>query len=425
MHYHVERTPRLRQRILIGCLSLLMALACLAARPAMAQQPNLPPGVNYFRSQHFVLYTDLSAEESKDLLERVEYMLGLISFYWQRAPVGVIDMYVAKNVDVFPAGFLPNEECRANIAAGAGITTGTSLGAPRPGLYKATVYAHAENGMPQHEAVHAYCFQTFGEAGPVWYSEGMADMGLYWKKNQKEVQIFPWVAEYLQSSDPKSLNGIVNNQEATGDSWQNYAWRWALCHLLEMNPNYNARFRPFGQSILLKKEVTFEQVYGDMANEVSFEYLFFLEHLGNGYRVDLTAWDWKKRFVPLVSGRSLTARVMAMRGWQPTGAMVNTGGEYEYTVTGTWSVGTNEAPAEPQGASGFAATKAAPSTSELGNVQLVVMSDDYQLSEPIDLEKGGTFTVPADGNLYVRINDDWCRLSDNTGTATLKITAAK
>ena len=36
----------------------------------------------------------------------------------------------------------------------------------------------------------------------------------------------------------------------TGDCWQNYAWRWALCHLLVNNPNYSATFRKVGLKML-------------------------------------------------------------------------------------------------------------------------------------------------------------------------------
>ena len=61
---------------------------------------------------------------------------------------------------------------------------------------------------------------------------------------------------------------FINGNERTGDSWQNYAWRWALCHLLETNPNYTKKFRPLGLGMLMKQPVSFEQTYGDVADQI-------------------------------------------------------------------------------------------------------------------------------------------------------------
>src|SRR5437762_1494004 len=78
---------------------------------------------------------------------------------------------------------------------------------------KSLVFAVADRGTPQHESVHAYCGQTFGTTGPLWYSEGMAEMGNYWREGDRSVNIHPGVLEYLRNSPPKSLNDIVNANE--------------------------------------------------------------------------------------------------------------------------------------------------------------------------------------------------------------------
>ena len=164
-----------------------------------------------------------------------------------------------QDLDNWPQGILPDEGVQ-HILAGAGITISeiaTING--KPIAAKAMVYAVADRGTPQHEAVHAYCFQTFGTTGPLWYSEGMAEMGNYWRVNDSSVEIEQGVLEYLQKSEPKSLNEIVNEVSVTGDSWQNYSWRWALCHLLANNPNYAPRFRPLGLAMLTGKSASFEQ----------------------------------------------------------------------------------------------------------------------------------------------------------------------
>ena len=89
------------------------------------------------------------------------------------------------------------------------------------------------------------------------------------------------------SIPPKSLAEALSPHQASGDSWQNYASRWALCHFLAHAPNYSPQFLSLGRGLLTGQDVSFEQTYGAMARELSFEYLFFLEHLAPGYCVDL------------------------------------------------------------------------------------------------------------------------------------------
>jgi hypothetical protein len=395
-------------------VSVMVALAALAVSTATAVAQTAAPaaggGIQDYRSQHFLVHSDLSPTEAKDLLERLEYMLGIISTYWAKPPQGILECYVAKDIKNWPAGSIPDDFGRAKITEGAGVTVTMTLGNEA----KSTVYAVADRGTPQHEAVHAYCGQNFGTTGPTWYSEGMAEMGQYWRKGDTSVNVHPGVVDYIHKSEPKSLNAIVNGNETTGDSWQNYAWRWALCHLLATNPNYAANFRPLGLGLLHKQPVSFEQTYGAMADEISFEYKFFLQHVSNGYRADLCWWDWKRKSTAMPAGSARTVKVAANRGWQPTGVLVKADQKYELATTGTWK--TDKTATKGVSADG----------NETGVGRLVgVLFNDYTLTEPFDLGAKLTFTPPIEGQLHVRCQDDWSSIGDNIGTIDLKIATPK
>ncbi len=121
-------------------------------------------------------------------------------------------------------------------------------------------------------------------------------MGNYWKEGDASVNCGQYVVQYIHSSPPKTLNEIVNSKEVTGDSWQNYAWRWALCHLLVNNPNYRDRFRPLGLAMLTGQRASFNSAYGSMAEEISFEYLVLPSSTStSAYRADLVFWNWKTK----------------------------------------------------------------------------------------------------------------------------------
>ena len=394
---------------LLGVLGVGLVGSAAAQRPKglPTDQPASSGPVDY-RSRHFFLHTDLTAKEAQDLLGKLETMLALISKYWGRPPSGTIECYVVEDLSRWSPGVIPPVGL-AKIRGEAGVCVTETLSRGKRFFAKSTVYAAAKLGVAQHEAVHAYCGQTFGNTGPTWYAEGMAEMGKYWRAGEKAVRAYPYVIRYLKESPPKPLLELVASEQHSGD-WQDYAWRWALCHLLANNPNYAPRFRPLGLGLLLGQDVSFEQVYGPMARELSFEYLFFLRHLEQGYRVDLCAWDWKKKFRPLrTPSRSVGTRVIAARGWQPSGLTVLPAVQYECTATGTWKTAEDTPAVSADGA-------------EDGSGQLVGMvMKDYELGEAFSLGVSTSFRPDSGGDLYLRCRDQWNELTDNSGQVSVKL----
>lgn len=361
-----------------------------------------------YTSKNFLIHTDLPPAEAQDLLKKLEVMLALIAEYWGRPPSGIIECYVVKDLSNWQNVPL-DANGLASIEGGAGVTISRTMTRGDAFVAKSVVYAVADRGTPQHEAVHAYCVQAFGRTGPVWYSEGMAEMGQYWRQGDKSVNAHDVVIDYLRKAEPKSLNEIVNGVERTGDSWENYAWRWALCHLLANNPNYASRFRPLGLGILTKSDMTFESTYGTMAKEISFEYLHFLKHVEKGYRVDLCHWDWKAKFKPNRNGVPVSPKVDAAHGWQPSKLTLVKDDEYEYSCTGTWATDKAGNLVDAGGGTGGA-----------GKLVGVIMRD-YELGQPFDLGAYGSFTAAADGDLYLRCQDQWNEIADNKGKLSVRL----
>lgn len=425
----MQQDNRRRLRLISCCLLTLLLVKAVAAQDSgrknkspksATENSGLSAGIREYTSRNFVLRTDLTAEESKELLERLETMILQVGRYWGKANSQIIEMYVVKNLAVWPEGFFPAEAYQS-LAAGGGLTISRTqvavdrLSGKKTAVLnaKSFVYATADRGTPLHEAVHAYCAQSFGTNGPTWFSEGIAELGNYWRDKDVSVQIHPGVMDYLQSAEPVPLAEIVDPRQVTGDGWQNYAWRWALCHMLAFNPNYAARFRPLGLDILSDGRATFASVYGSMAPEISFEYLQFLEHLDQGYRVDLCSWDWKTKAVGVRGKSTVQSKIDAGRGWQATRLLAKADQSFSYTADGEWQLGKEGEKLTADGNSD-------------GRGKLIgVIFDDYQLSEPFELGREGRWTAPQDGALFVRCQDEWNSLADNDGVVTLKIKLAE
>lgn len=366
----------------------------------LSNDPGQPREV---RSQHFLLRTDVSEREAQILLAKLETMFELVSSYFRAKPNSLIQCVVVKDIRKWDVRQFPRAGL-AKILEPAGVTISQSSG----GITSATVYSCDNHGVVQHEAVHAFCYLTFGATGPVWYSEGMAEMGHYWKPGNLEVQIDPVVIDFLTNATPKRLAEIVKPGQVTGDSWKAYAWRWALCHLLASNPNYSKRFKELGVKLMTKQPDSFENAFGKHRDQISFEYDQFVKNFGNGYRVDLCAWDWRARAKPLTPGNRIKHTIKAKAGWQATKLKAEKGKKYDLIAEGEWQTG----PDLPVDANGDAAGR--------GKLIGVILSD-FQLSDPFELGQKGSFVAPANGQLFVRCRDDWTQLSDNDGMIKLHL----
>ena len=359
------------------------------------------------RSPHFAFLTDISDREWAVIRDKLERMVGLLERFFGRKSSGVVEGFIVRDLSVWPRGLLKEPMGIEKIRRREGVCFNTSLGPNR----RAELYSCADHGVIQHECVHGFCHVTFGSTGPTWLSEGVAELGNHWRDGDTAVQIDPLVMGYLQNTSPKrSLADIAGPGRQPAGTWQDYAWRWALCHLLAYNPNYADRFRPLAVALMEGRPgVSFESVYGPVAREVSFEYDQFLATVGNGYRADLVAWPWKARARPLASGSDETTRVKAAAGWQAAGVEVEAGATYAIEAAGTWRTAKAGSPCDADG--------------DAGHGRLVgTVFRDYTLSPPIPLGATAEFMAPCDGQLFLRCDDDWTQLADNDGQIEVTIT---
>ena len=368
----------------------------------LSDRPTKPRRV---RNEHFIVHTDLSDRSAKILLSKLGLTYTRLFRYYGKQPKEPIECFVVSDLTQWADNDEIPKHAIAKIAEGAGVTTLT-----RAGKYpKSIVYSCEDHGIVQHEAVHAFCNMTFGDSGPIWYAEGMAEMGLYWRPEELDVQIEPIVIDFLTRSKQKKLEDIIKPNQRTGDSWEAYAWRWALCHLLASNKNYARKFKRLGIDMMSDENISFESRFGNVQKKIGFEYEQFIRNFDNGYRVDLCTWDWSVKPLAMTNESKIKVEVLAKSGWQSTPIKIKKGVTYEF-VDGEktkWKIGNSGEALSADGDS-------------LGNGKLVaVIYKDYKLSKPIELGKRGSFRAPESGQLFLRCRDKWTALDDNEGSITV------
>ena len=391
-----------------------------------AHLPNDPLPPREETSKHFILRTDLSQRRTAILLDKLETMVELINQYYGRKLRQPIQCIVISNMNGWDTSrllnnpvitSLPNvdpqellDRALRKVRNGEGITIYGRMARNQA----AVVFSAADDSDVQHEAVHGYCSLVFGSTGPLWYAEGMAEVGQFWEKDNLALKAHPAIMGYLRDANPESMRTIINAERIDGDAWKAYAWRWVLCHMLVHNPNYSRQIRRLGMQLMSGDQASFENTFGSVANEISFEYLQFLEHLNPGLRADLIAWEWEQSPRVLSAGHSTSLRVDSKRGWQSSGVLVEPGVTYELTAEGTWQTG----PTEPEtGADG---------QPDSGTGKLVgILMQDYQLSEEFELGANMQWTAPGAGVLYLRCRESLERIADNQGQMDVRVKRLK
>jgi len=362
------------------------------------------------RSAHFAFVTDVSDREWAVISFKLERMVSALEKFLGRRMAGVVEGFVAADLSKFSDGLIDDAYGVEKIRRGEGVCVNSRLGPQR----QARLYSCADHGVIQHECVHGICHLAFGSTGPTWLAEGLAELGNYWREGDPTIELPAPVVGYLQNAAPrrKLLEIAVPGRTESG-TWEDYAWRWALCHLLANNPNYSNRFVPLAIALMEEREgVSFESVYGPVAREISFEYDQFLATLGNGYRSDLTAWPWQAKFQRLGDAAEATVQIKARAGWQPARVLVESGDRFEIVADGTWKIA---AAGQPLDADGEAD----------GSGRLVAaVFNEYALTPEIPLGSEAKLEPPTAGQLFLRCTDAWTELGDNDGEITVTIRRA-
>lgn len=388
-------------------------LVSLAARREMnfAHLSDEPMPPRLVRSEHFALQTDLSERRAQILASQLELLLAALANYYHSPPPREIRMVVVDDLANWDTTEFP-PEALASIRRGGGITL-AEIGAT---TRQATAYTAAKTSIVQHEAVHAFFFLVFGSVQPYWYAEGMAEVGQYWSEGNRAVSLPPVVADYLARSEPPTLAELLGDRPLGNERWQDFAWRWSLCHFLTNHPSYADEFQRVGSQLVGETAaVGLEDVFGAAAPRIAFEYSQFVDALANGYRVDLCAWPWNVNARPLADGRSVNVDVQSGRGWQATGVALREGQVLSLSTSGEWSLGPSE---PPTGANG----------DRSGRGRLIGMLFDetsLSVSEPFDIGDARELVAPSSGHLLVRCADAFHQLADNAGTITLSISLTR
>jgi hypothetical protein len=293
-----------------------------------------------------------------------------------------------------------------------------------------------------HEATH--CFMTIVPTvnAPVWYLEGMAELfGTHVIDEQGKVtfRVMPHnkadfrglgritlLRTEVATERALSISEVTNLRPERYLKNEAYAWSWALCKFFDSHPRYDKRFRELGNALHgTPLTPAFREAYSkDLAGLMS-EWSLFAHNLQDGYDNEHAAITFRPGTPLSVSEPRTNIEIKAARGWQSSGVRVQKGHAYEISAAGQFTLADKPKPwVSDAGGVSIRYFNGRPLGMLLATVRADVMPDGSGAKSMLDVQTVGResrFTAPVNGTLYLRLNDSWSELADNTASVRVTV----
>jgi hypothetical protein len=402
-------------------------------------------GIARYESRRLLLYSDIAPEIARELPPLMDEAYEALESYFGPMPPArdgseyQMTGYIMGEKDRFlAAGMLPERALESLVH---GIHRGAEFW-----MYEQE-YDYYRRHLMIHEGTHCFMMVLPGKRPPVWYLEGMAEYFGTHRLNDDgtaEFGVMPddpaefvgfgrveMIRTAIDEGRVLTVAGVteLSDNEFVVSRTEPYAWSWAFCKFLDAHPRYQDRFRALGAHLVGEEFYRLQQnSFAPDLPVLAVEWELFARNLGYGYDIPRSAIEFR-RGEPLPPGASVTAQVRADQGWQSSGVWLEAGRRYAVSAEGEVVLAAEPKPwlSEPQGIS-IRYSQGKP----IGRLVAAIQSE--QPPEPdgtgalwhvLDIGPGAELMPEVTGTLYLRVNDLWGEVADNTGEYRATIGAAE
>lgn len=398
-------------------------------------------GIKRYASKHLELYTDIRPELAEGLPKLADQLYEALENYFGPLPpdkegrVFQMTGYIMADPRVFrETGLLPDDLPGFNHGRHRGYEF----------WMNSQEYDYYLRHLMLHEATHCYMTITREQRllPPVWYMEGMAELfgtHLVAKDGTATFRVMPHDKETfaglgrisliqtaVKEGRFKSLDQVF---ELTANDYSDneaYAWSWALCKFLDTHPRYQAAFKQLGDAPTRRHFTrAFSEAYQESLDEMRTEWALFAHHVDEGYEIEPAAITFQPGKPLMETAPETVITLKADRGWQSTGVLIEQGKKYALAASGQFTLAQVPKPwtSEADGIS-FRYFGGQPLGKLLGAIHTDSPSSiaaAQSLRQVFPVGSHHTYIATQAGTLYLRLNDSWSRLSDNTGNVSVRI----
>jgi hypothetical protein len=391
--------------------------------PSHSQETLAKFGYRRYESKHLVLFTDIEPETAQRLVTLTDQEYDAWIEYFGPLPAA------RDGSDFRMTGYLMRD-MGALVELGLVPREYLSM---RTGGHKQTQFwmldqetDYYRRHLLFHEATH--CFMTImpDTILPKWYLEGMAELlgthritpndGIEFRVLPEDKEQYAgWgriktIQEEVSAGRFKTIAKIREIQRIDPiNEVRDYAWSWAFCYFLDAHPHYQQRFRSLRDHWRSGAFLTeFDRLFADDLSQLNTEWMLFVTSIMEGFDLPRAAIE----FAP--NGSQSMVKISAEKGWQSTGWQITQGETYHLTAKGEVTLATDPKPwvSQPNGIT-LEYFEGKPIGRLMG---IVVNLSVDQTPEIINLGQDFSWTANASGTLFLRINDAWNSLANNSGS---------
>lgn len=405
-------------------------------------------GIQRYDSKFLILYTDIEPEKARELVGLVDQVYPAWEAFFGKLPP-------ARDKSPFQiTGFLMRDPTRFQNANLLRVKSGAILHGKSEGYEfwmndQSSDYYRAH--LLLHEATHCFtmCYDAEPKSRPHWFLEGIAEyFGTHEATESGSSSPSTLQFGVIASSEEKSLGfGRIEMIHAECEAGRSlsaeevqqlgidvfaesrttpYAWSWAFCTFLALHPLTADEFQKVcQQSDPARFQRVFKALWKKHQSAIEADWELFRNSLCYGY--DLRRGATKRTAVtPLRNMESRAVIVPAAGGWQSTGIQVTSGQTLLFKGQGRVTLAETTKPwiSEPNGIS-IRYAEGKPMGRLLAAVERTTPAGTgpHRYWEFHEVGAEGEWKVPESGVLYLRVNDRWNELSDNSGEYQVTVTS--
>lgn len=286
-----------------------------------------------------------------------------------------------------------------------------------------------------HEGTH--CFTTAVDRDltrSVWFFEGIAEYFATHRVPREGPPVFcVWpdqrtsfpllgriklLEEHRTRAETLSMLQVARQSPDGYDRPDAYAWAWALVYFLAECPENRDSFRQIVQGVVRgESHATLDQLLSDERRQRLWRW--YVADLCHGYDLGRSLPSVKNLELRQELGQDVS--VVADRGWQSTGVLLQAGQAYRISARGQVELASQPRPwiSEPTGVS-IRYHAGLPLGRLIGRFWPIDSGSKSEL-ETISIGEEQIYIPTEDGMLFLRVNDFWSELSDNSGEYTVTV----
>ncbi len=396
-------------------------------------------GIFAYESKRLKLYSDIPPEKAQQIPPVINAAYDALESYFGKMPPN------RAGADYQVTGYVMADKMRFDQAGLIPRDLPWFLNGRHRGL-EFWMYDQQQDYYCRHLAIHEFthCFMTTlpDVQCPLWYLEGMAELfGTHrisaggnssfrvMPDNKEDFSGLGRITIIQQDVDQgKAMNLAQVTQIPPKEFMKNrgYAWAWAICKFLDAHPSYRDKFRNLGQHTqgsAFRK--TFQQDFVPLRDQLAAEWPVFANQLEDGFDITAAAIAFHPGRPLPTAGISSAVFIEANHGWQSSKVHLQAGETYEIVAEGQFTLANVPRPwvSEAEGIT-FRYNRGKPLGKLMGAVfDSSPTNPDHNpsLLSVIPLGNQSRFRASYSGTLFLRLNDAWSELSDNTGRVSVTV----